>query len=284
MKTFAHQFILRIFLIFGFLSLLHLQAKDSIGWVKEPHLNVRLICEETAFNPGQTVMIGVYFAIDKDWHLYWKNPGDSGLAPSIRWILPKGFKVGDLKWPLPERIQIPSLTDYGYLDHLLLMVPLQVPKNLDEGSPVTLQAEVNWLVCNESCLPGKAMVTLRLPVGSGNDLKPSKFKSLFDSEYSHLAGPLPSAWTSKGNPKSDGFQIHFTTGSMIVKKADFFPSDPGVVNNNTPVVFESGESWFDLRLKKSDELLKKPASLKGLILVWNKKGQKHGFEVEVPLK
>jgi thiol:disulfide interchange protein DsbD len=268
----------------GFISTLPLHAKYSIGWVKEPHLNVRLISEETAFNPGQTVMIGVYFAIDKDWHLYWKNPGDSGLAPSIRWILPKGFKVGDLKWPLPERIQIPSLTDYGYRGHLLLMVPLVVPKHLDEGSAVTLQAEVNWLVCNETCLPGKAMVTLRLPVVSGNALKPSKFKALFDTEYSHLAGPLPSAWTSKGNTTSDGFQILFTTGSMVVNKVDFFPSDPGVVDNNAPMVFESGESSFDLKLKKSDELQKKPVSLKGLVMVWNKKGQKHGFEVEVPLK
>jgi thiol:disulfide interchange protein DsbD len=284
MKNLTPLTLLMLFLMFYLPSSSRLQAKDSIGWVKEPHLNLRLVSEETAFSPGQTAMIGIYFAIDRDWHLYWKNPGDSGLAPSIRWILPAGFKAGDLKWPLPEKIQIPSLTDYGYRNQLLLMAPLTVPKHLEEGSAITLQAEVNWLVCNESCLPGKAILTLRLPVARGGDSRTSKFKALFDNEYSRLAGPLPSAWTSKGSATSDGFQLRFTTGSMVVKKADFFPLDPGVVDNNAPVSFENGDSSFDLKLKKSNELMKKPVSLKGLILVWNAKGQKHGFEVEIPLK
>src|ERR1035441_818457 len=105
-------------------------AKNLSDRVKAPHVLVRMVCEQTFLNPDQTAIVGVFFMMEKGWHLYWKNPGDSGLAPSIKWILPRGFKAGKIMWPLPEKIHIPSLTDYGYREHLLLMTPLEVPAGL----------------------------------------------------------------------------------------------------------------------------------------------------------
>ena len=45
--------------------------------------------------------------MDKGWHTYWRNPGDSGGPIEIDWDLPKGFSVSDIKWPLPERLSTP---------------------------------------------------------------------------------------------------------------------------------------------------------------------------------
>ena len=52
--------------------------------------------------------------MDKGWHTYWRNPGDSGGPIEIDWDLPKGFSVSDIKWPLPEKIEYPPLMTYGY--------------------------------------------------------------------------------------------------------------------------------------------------------------------------
>jgi thiol:disulfide interchange protein DsbD len=263
-------------------------AKDAPDLVQSPHLGVRLVCEP--FFPGlkQSTRIGVLFQIEKGWHLYWKNPGDSGLPPSVKWLLPPGFKAGDLQWPLPEKIHIPSLTDYGYRDQMFLMAPLEVPAGLKTGSTVTLKAEVNWLVCKDICIPGKAVLSLRIPIRKGSAKvssgDASGDASSFTSGHSNLAGPLPGDWTSKGEPNSDGFVLSFTTGSEKISNADFFPLDPNVFDNEGDPVFKEGPSSFSLKLKKSDQLLKTPSSVRGLLIVFDSKGHKGGYWIDVPLK
>jgi thiol:disulfide interchange protein DsbD len=259
--------------------------EDSTDRAKGPHIWVRLVCEQTFFNIKQTSIIGVFFMMEKGWHVYWKNPGDSGQAPSVKWVLPKGFKAGDLMWPLPERIHIPSLTDFGYRDQVVLMAPLEVPAGLKIGSAVTLKAEVNWLVCKDICVPGHAVLNLRVPVQKGVPKVPFKDVTLFSWGHASQADPLPGDWTSKGNATKDGFELGFTTGSQKISKADFFPLDPDVLDNETDPVFRGG--WgpsFGLKLKKSDQLLKTPASLRGLLVVVNDKGRKAGYWADLPLK
>ena len=53
--------------------------------------------------PGATVPVALSFAIAPGWHLYWENPGDSGLPPAIRWNLPPGWTADPLRFPVPER-------------------------------------------------------------------------------------------------------------------------------------------------------------------------------------
>lgn len=37
--------------------------------------------------PGKPAWLGLSLTHSKDWHTYWKNPGDSGLATYLRWRL-----------------------------------------------------------------------------------------------------------------------------------------------------------------------------------------------------
>jgi hypothetical protein len=48
-----------------------------------------------------------------------------GAAPVIRWTLPAGWAAGDLHWPVPQRIRVGPLTNYGYEDTVTLLVPVQ---------------------------------------------------------------------------------------------------------------------------------------------------------------
>jgi thiol:disulfide interchange protein DsbD len=187
-------------------------------------------------------------------------------------------------WPLPEKIHIPSLTDYGYRDHLLLMAPLRVPASLKTGSAVTLKAEVNWLVCNEQCIPGKAVLTLRIPVEKGVPKVPFKDTSLFAWGHSNLADPLPKDWTSKGNTTRQGFDLNFMTGPQKIANADFFPLDPNVLDNEADPVFKGGIASFSLGLKKSDQLLRTPASVRGLLIAIDSNSRKYGYWIDVPIK
>src|SRR5471032_2576062 len=69
---------------------------------------------ERAGAPGTTVWAAIRQTIEPGWHTYWRNPGDSGLATSIAWTLPKGVTAGVPSWPAPERFTTGPIVNFGY--------------------------------------------------------------------------------------------------------------------------------------------------------------------------
>lgn len=98
--------------------------------------------------------VGVLFAIPKGKHIYWSNPGDSGLPTRVVFRLPKGCQPGPLHWPVPEKfVQPGDITGYGYEGEVLLWADAGCP--LTPGSPIA--ATVSWLECdNRECVAGQA--------------------------------------------------------------------------------------------------------------------------------
>ncbi|MDI1246659.1 MAG: protein-disulfide reductase DsbD family protein [Rhodoferax sp.] len=118
-------------------------------------------------DPGKTVWVGLQLRHQPDWHTYWKNSGDSGLATSLSWTLPAGVLAGDIAWPLPVKIPIGNLANYGYENTVLLPVPLTITPDF-KPSALTPELEVklhaNWLVCKIECVPQDGDFVLRIPV------------------------------------------------------------------------------------------------------------------------
>lgn len=134
----------------------------------EELVSVKMVSEEAVIVPGKPFWVAVQFTMDKDWHLYWKNPGDAGMAPKISWQLPQGFVVSEPLWPAPERIEIDQSVIYGYSNGLTLLVQITPPKELAIGSTVDLKADVEWFGCNTVCVPGSAFFAMKLNVESAS--------------------------------------------------------------------------------------------------------------------
>src|SRR5689334_12521666 len=66
-------------------------------------IKATLLADVSAVRPGATFNVGVLLEIAPGWHVYWTNPGDSGLATEVKFQFPEGFKVGDLRYPTPSR-------------------------------------------------------------------------------------------------------------------------------------------------------------------------------------
>ncbi|GAB3032931.1 protein-disulfide reductase DsbD family protein [Bowmanella dokdonensis] len=171
-------------LILFFLPQLVLASSQASG----PHIQVSLVSEYQALVQGRQNWIGLYLQPENGWHTYWRNPGDSGEAPRIDWTLPKGVEAGQIHWPLPHAIDVAHLTNYGYEGANLLLVPVEVQVN--QSLPVTLTADVSWLVCKEDCIPGWATLSLTLPV----EAQPasSAWAALFEKTRQQL--PASRAW------------------------------------------------------------------------------------------
>ena len=134
--------------------------------IKADYATVELISEYDAVVPGQSFDLAVRFDLEEHWHIYWKNPGASGLSTTIDWVLPEGIEAGEVQWPAPERIQLGGLVNYGYEEEAVFIVTLQAPEDLKLGSDLAITANLFWLICKETCLPGEAALDLVLPVAS----------------------------------------------------------------------------------------------------------------------
>ncbi len=132
------------------------------------HVRVSLVCEQADIVPGQATTVGLRFEPDPDWHVYWKNPGDAGAAPTIDWTLPPGVTAGPLQWPAPERLAEGPVVTYVYEGPVLLPVTLTAAPAV-EARRVEIVADVTWLVCKDECVPGDARLQLSLPVAATSD-------------------------------------------------------------------------------------------------------------------
>ena len=128
-------------------------------------VRAELLADRSAIKAGEPFTLGVLLHITPGWHIYWSNPGDSGLATSVKWKLPRGFQAAPLQFPVPRRLDAPGdLVNYGYEDQVLLLAKITPPGDLKPGADVSIAAETRWLCCKELCLPGSTKLHLILPV------------------------------------------------------------------------------------------------------------------------
>lgn len=108
--------------------------------------------------PGVSITVGIRFVLQPGWYIYWKNPGDSGLPLGVEWELPEGWEVSPLKFPVPQKFVHDDLVSYGYKNEVIFLA------TITQGStPLTsLKANLDWLVCKESCLRGSTEVEVPL--------------------------------------------------------------------------------------------------------------------------
>src|ERR1700685_3434527 len=173
-------------------------AHSSAGVsVSTDNVKARLISETNAIAPGQSIWVALELDIRDGWHTYWRNPGDSGQATSIKWQLPPGFTAGDIVWTTPHRFELPPLVNYGYAKHAVHLVNITAPRDLKTGAPALLSAKASWLVCSDVCIPEDADLQLKLPVnGEAGTVDPAD-AALFAEARGELPSPQFAATTAR---------------------------------------------------------------------------------------
>ncbi len=248
------------------------------------HVKVELLPEQRVIPPGGCVTVGFHFRMQRGWHIYWQNPGDSGQAPSITWTMPDGFTAGDILWPTPQLIPLDSLADYGYTNEVLLMVPITAPQDTKTGQWVRVSAHLRWLVCDEICIPGDANFSLRLLVKRRKSSAKTRDEYLFQSARRNQPGVLPDDWKISGSIGKKDFHILVDTGAPVAKTATalFIPLHQNQVEGAAGHAYHASGTSFHLMLKKSDQLAGDIPTLDGVLVVKEKNAVK-GYNVTIPL-
>ena len=140
----------------------------SVYSAADSPVSVELLSDKSALVPGTTVNIAARFKIEKDWHIYYKDPGETGRATTMVLGLPEGFDAGEIKWQKPHEFTDFDMKSYGYKDSTVLIIPVKIPADANSigSGPIKIVADVTWLSCKTTCVPGSAQIELTLPVAA----------------------------------------------------------------------------------------------------------------------
>lgn len=269
------------------------------GEAAEPaHLKVELLAEPAAVEPGKTFTVGLKLDLETHWHVYWKNPGDAGLPVTLDWTLPAGWSAGPIQWPLPERISVDPLMDYGYEGEVLFPVEITVPASAKPGVPVELKAKSRWLVCKEICLPGKADLSLTLPVVATGALPPADpaRAELFRLARERLPVPastVAAAWTFSVTATDSLYTVFALPAKPFTGTHPgfaFFPEEAERIENAAAQDFYPAGKGFALDLVRippeADEPASGPDTLRGLLVStrgWDAAEGRLGVDLVLPV-
>ncbi|MCM2679930.1 protein-disulfide reductase DsbD family protein [Echinimonas agarilytica] len=247
-------------------------SEASTGPQQHAHIEVELVSEFSAFKPGSSQMVGLALRPEHHWHTYWKNPGDSGLAPALHWALPTNFSHGDILWGTPERIDVSGITNFGYDGDSLLMVPLDVPEGLSEG-PYTITLDAEWLVCKEACIPGDAQLTLTLPMSESPEL--SQHAELFE----HARKALPALdENAQAHYQDQGEQLVFQLldsaqmSDYSTAELQLFVADESLIAPSSAPLWNRANGVIQVAFEKSLYFHQLPEATEVVLAVAHQKG------------
>jgi thiol:disulfide interchange protein/DsbC/DsbD-like thiol-disulfide interchange protein len=202
---------------------------DSL--TNEP-VQAALIQEMDRAAPGQEFRVLLNLELAADWHLYWKNPGDSGMAPSIEWRLPEGVSLVSEEWPKPKKVDTSGIISYFYEEKLPLIATFRIEQDYS-GDKIPMSADLSWVVCsNDTCLPGGATVESVLPVDAKNLRNETHFP-LFEAAGSALPQKITPISVEK-----NGDLLVLALPIEGAGPVDFFPEADLGIDHHAPVTIQ----------------------------------------------
>ncbi len=267
-----------VFLV-SFAAPLSAAFADSTAKIETPHTTVELVSQYEASAPGTTQWIGILFKPRDGWHVYWKNPGDSGLPPRAEFSAsPEGSRFGPLEFPIPDRIPYGPLVNYGYEGDVLYPANWTAPANLSPGGNVTITANLKWLICKEECVPGRAALTLKLPVAEAVGLPATSgtHTGIFSSTVAALAKPADGEIRMAIAPDGNSVTIALSgpEAKAITKNGlrsvFFFPEGEYGIGAEAKQVATVTPEGFTLKIPRKE---KKPVGeIRGILKIGEGKG------------
>jgi DsbC/DsbD-like thiol-disulfide interchange protein len=163
------------------------------------HVRATMLTDFDFARPGKGFSefhIGVLLEIDPGWHIYWQNPGEAGLATTVRFSVPSDFTLGETEYPVAEKfVQPGGVIGYGYTRSVLLMATVTPPRQIHLSGDEKVSARATWLCCEKVCIPGNTTVEVPLIRQRDNE----KSRAVFDKWKKRIPAPLEKSTDPRGS-------------------------------------------------------------------------------------
>lgn len=216
--------------------------------VTTPHVRAELVAQAPqGVGPGATVWLGLKISHQPEWHTYWKNAGDSGLPTELRWQLPPGLDAGEVDWPVPHKLFIGSLANYGYENEVLLPVPVTVapdfrpPTALTGTATLPIRLSATWLVCRKECIPEDGEFRLDLPVRSSTAGHGAEFDAAWAARP--VAVEAPATARLAADARSLALRIEGLPAAAQGRTLELMPETAEVLRNGAVAGTDWQQRW-----------------------------------------
>ena len=148
-------------------------------WVADHNARSRLIAGGSPpGGPSGMIAAGVEIEIAKDWKTYWRNPGSSGVPPTLSWEQSTNLAAAETLYPAPARLTDRDGDTFGYKERVILPVAIRAT---DPGKPVTLALDIEFGVCKDICIPVQSRLELTIPPGTAATPAAGALAKAFDA-------------------------------------------------------------------------------------------------------
>lgn len=252
-----HQRAVHIFAILAGLVVLHsasAQVVDGKQIVKAELVN-------GGIGADGSILLGIKFTIEPGWYLYWKNPGDAGLPIAVQWELPAGYSIGELLHPVPVKMVDHDIVAYGYKNELVLIAKLSA--GTERRTAGTVKAALDWLVCKESCIRGKATIELSLSTPPSGQTIVARYEQRLPRPLNESGLTIKSAQLLSREGKRE-IVVEFS-GRNASHVADFYPEtiEEAAIDFKS-IKAENGRMTLTVEPYKRETRIRE---LKGLVIV-----------------
>ena len=234
-----------------FISLLIFSSFSYGNPVETGHAKVSLVKSYTNLSSQNELFIGIKMDMQKNWHTYWKNPGDSGGPIKVIWDLPENVTIEGPLWPTPELLPYPPLMTYGYKDFVIFPYKVSYTdiKNLSY-----VGANIDFLICDDVCVPEKANINT-----SFDKLQPSERLDEWLLKVPDVTLPI------LGSQTKEFLEIRFSYNDQIRNIYFFSDNQNLILHSGKQVLIKEQNNWL-LKVPLQSENLK-ISSTEGVIKI-----------------
>ncbi len=218
------------------------------------HVETKLVSNVLEIPAGGTFWIALRQKIRPNWHTYWKNPGDAGEPIRIEWNLPLGFEASEIYWPVPVRIPVGPLMNFGYKGEVFILTEITAPAALEDGRQFAVSAHAEWLVCEDICIPEEADLEISMRATTG-EAQPDPVWAP-DIEAARSALPRLAPWPTRVAMLNDEVVVSIEADDLVeifrterIEDVAFFPEEDGIVRNAAPQTVRYGRAGFSVSVE-----------------------------------
>lgn len=256
-------------------------AASAQATAESPHAKVTIVFERSAATPDDSFLGALKLELAEGWHVYWRNPGDSGLPPGATWTEMPGIAFGEFRYPVPHAIPLATLMNYGYEDQVVLPFPVTIAGDVKPGSEIPIAGKIEYLICADICIPEEVTLSTTLKIAAS--VEPDMTGSTIIAE---TLPHIPVAMTGKATVErtEKGFRISAVDTGIAgavaaAKEIRFFPDGPEVSNPAKQTV-KTGAEGVSIEVVASDFAKEGDQNITGIIAITDGKGFARGWEVQ----
>lgn len=139
-------------------------AASSSPWHMAEGVRMRLVTTGLPAADG-TLRGALQIDLKPGWKTYWRDPGSSGVPPSIDLSRSAGAALLDVGYPAPMRFDDESGPWVGYKHSVAFPLSFRVTS---AGEPVQIDADVFIGICQDICIPVQASFAVDVAGDPGN--------------------------------------------------------------------------------------------------------------------